>query len=414
MRASLQSLAAGLLALGFASAPADAQCLLPDNLTGPCCEFTQLTLPNFPNFTQQGLALCFKECVDIDQECISMTWSAPEPGFFNCGQYRSEINIDTCSGTSLLKGFVTLDYTRTWTETPISPVITGPVQIWRFVAKVDMSGSPLSTTDCLVPPSLGVYNSAFYYGYVDYALDCSTNEWSQSTVLYHACDWLIHQPGLSDKPGVFNPDTSYALVAPNTPANPFVPGFSVVPGAPLIAEAMREVTPGPSTVPPCKYEEPLINGLYQPIGFGCLCPPSLGPIQMAGLEVRGEGACGSSFESLNPFPSAPWFGAMSISIGSWTTNATYPGEERARVHEGLYQYAEGCPDPTGVPGVTLDIFYGAETRGGWPVAPTPVGMPLTQHFVDLASNYSNSIFDPIALPAVGSVRPTDHLIYVNL
>lgn len=414
MRASIQSFAAGLLALGFASSPIEAQCFLPDNLTGPCCESTQLTLPSFPNFTQPGLALCFKECIGVDQECISMNWSAPEPGFLNCGQYRSEIDISTCSGISLLKGAVTLDYTRTWIESPISPVITGPVQVWRFVAKVDLTGSPQVGNDCLIPPSLGVYNTAFYYGYVDYALDCTTNEWSQSTVLYHACDWLIHQPGISDKPGVFNPDTSYALVAPNTSSNPFVPSFSVVPAAPLVAEAMREVTPGPSTVPPCKFEEPLINGLYEPIGFGCLCPPSLGPIQMAGLRVRGEGVCGSRFESLNLFPTTPWFGAMSISIGSWTTNAGYPGQERARVHEGLYRYGEACPDPSGIPGISLDIFYGAETRGGWPVDSAPGGMPLTQHFVDLASNYSNSIFTPVALPAVGSVRPTDHLIYVNL
>ncbi len=415
MRASLRSLAVGLLALGFANAPAEAQCLPFDNLTGPCCAPTQLSLPAFPNFAQQGLALCFKDCIDIDDECISMKWTAPMPNFIQCGQYRSDVNVDTCAGVSLLKGQAILDYTRTWIETPVSPVISGPIQVWRFVAEVDMSGSPLvGSTDCLVPPSLAAYNTAFYYGYVDYALDCSTGSWSQSSVLYHACDWLIHQPGISDKPGVFNPDTSYALVAPNTPANPFVPGFSIVPAAPLVAEAMREVTPGPATQPPCKFEEPLINGIYQPIGFGCLCPPAFGPIQMAGLTVRGESACGSRFESLNLFPTAPWFGAMSISIGSWTTTATYPGQERVRVHEGLYQYIDGCPDATGVVDITLDIFYGAETVGGYPVAATPVGTPLTQHFVDLASNYSNPIFAPIALPAVGSVRPTDHLVYVNL
>lgn len=417
MRTSLQSLAVGLLTVGLVSAPAEAQCLIPDNLTGPCCESTQLTLPSFPNFGQQGLGLCFKECIDINEECVSIVVEAPQPNFFQCGQYRSEINVDSCAGVSLLKGFMTLDYTRTWTETPVSPVISGPIQVWRFVAKVDMSGDPTVASTCLVPPSLAAYNSAYYYGYVDYALNCATGDWEQSMVLYHACDWLIHQPGLSDKPGIFNPETSYALVAPNTAANPFVPGFDIVPAAPLVAEAMREVTPGPATAPPCKYEEALLTGTYTPLGFGCLCPPSLGPIQMAGLDVRGESVCGSRFESLNLFPTAPWFGAMSISIGSWSSNAAYPGIEAARVHEGLYQYIEACPDsttPPGVPAASLDIFYGAETIGGYPIAPTPVGTTLTQHFVDLASNYSNPLFAPVALPAVGSVRATDHLVYVNL
>ncbi len=35
------------------------------------------------------------------------------------------------------------------------------------------------------------------------------------------------------------------------------------------------------------------------------------------------------------------------------------------------------------------------------------------HFTDLADNYTAPLSGPFPLPALGSIRPTEHLIYVN-
>ena len=65
----------------------------------------------------------------------------------------------------------------------------------------------------------------------------------------------------------------------------------------------------------------------------------------------------------------------------------------------------------GVPLKSFDILYGAITQGGFPLS--PIGGPSSTNAVDLASNYSLPVGMPIALPLLGKVGPTDHLVYVN-
>ena len=54
------------------------------------------------------------------------------------------------------------------------------------------------------------------------------------------------------------------------------------------------------------------------------------------------------------------------------------------------------------PAHLVNIAEGQATRGNFQNA---------LNFLDLASNYSEPF---VALPLLGSVRPTDHLIYVNV
>ena len=246
---------------------------------------------------------------------------------------------------------------------------------------------------------------------MDYALDCVTNTFDTVLVLYHACDEFIHKPGFSSVPGTFHPNSTYALVAPHTTTNPFTPGN--LPPAPgfIVNEAMRRVTPDAPGI--CHAEEDIQQGSFLPLVTGCLCPLATAPPQQTGVRVDGSGMCGGGFGTLNLWPVAPWYDLVVTSIGRWSNGSSYPGPEHASVAEGLFGYNDPCPT-TGISEVTYDIFYGGFTQFGSSVIPTsPIFPPLTNRFLDIASNYSLLTALPISFPLYGSVKPTDHLIYVN-
>jgi len=59
-----------------------------------------------------------------------------------------------------------------------------------------------------------------------------------------------------------------------------------------------------------------------------------------------------------------------------------------------------------------EIKYGGSTRGGWmALLPIPV---VVDDFLDMADNYTAPLFGPYPGPFVGSVMPTDHLLYLNV
>ncbi len=404
----MKTLKTTLLFLLTLAAPTGAQCLMPDNLdSAPCCTPVDLALPTLPSTTIGALGIRWDACSIFSQTCETLSIGAPNPSP-QCGHFTSFMSVDDCAGVALLSGVANLDYTRTWTET------TGPAgpdyQVWRFALKADLSataGAPLAAN---VPPCLSLQPSAFYYGYIDYALNCATGTIESAVVLYHGCDDFQHQPGLSSRPGVYHPLDSYAIAGPHTAADPFIPAVLPPSGGVLLTEAMRDAV---SSFPDiCSAEEPLVQGSLLPIAQVCICPISFNfPLQHTVSRLDGSGVCGGSFASLNVWPTVPWYEMVTTAIGRWAT-ASYPGPETAAVMEGLVFYNDVCSS-SGVVQTSLDILYGGQTTDGFTVVPADPTLPAPRHFLDVASNYSSPFPGPITLPIFGSVGPTEHLIYVN-
>ena len=401
-----------LLALGTSSA---AQCLGPDNLSGPCCTQTLPNLPSFDQFDLPGTTICWSSCVAAPQELNRIRVSKPVPT--NCTQYTSGITVTDAAGAAILGGTLVMDYTRTWLEA--SPTLPpSQLQVYRFAVKIDMLQlqGGVGMTPCNTPTCLPGQATAFYYGYMDYAYDCASGVQSNVLVLFHNCDSFIHRPGLSSKPGAFHPTTTYALVWPSTTVNPFVASSAPAAGGPLIGEATRLQPPAGVA---CITEDFLSSGSIFPLGSGCGCPFMPGFTQLTGRDMNGVGTCPDTtgtpgnFGSLNPFPTFPWFEVMTTSIGAWTTMASYPGTERAWVDEGVFLVNDACSDVVLGQKKFIDINYGGSTANGYPVLPSPINPTITADVTDMAANASIPRPGPIIFPLVGAVRPTRSLLYLN-
>lgn len=404
-------------AVAVAQGP-DSHCTGPDGLSGPCCTPVPANLPQFPPVTSPALGICWANCAPNTQPNQRVILGTPVPGA--CGQYKVPLTLLDPVGVPLLVGSISLDYTRTWDETTggAAPVY----QVFRFAAKADLSLPPVPPPAgaCPVPPCLLAHPTAFFYGYVDYAVRCPGPAlvWEHALVLFHNCDRFIHQPGISDRPGAFHGNRTFAIVSPDTAVNPFVPVVNPPFGGALVSEAVRDVGPVGSVL--CFTEERLAGGVRLPIIQGCACPLGFGFGQQAAVRLSGTGSCPdpfglpSSFTSLNAMPlGLPWLEMITTSIGCWTTGASYPGPECAWVEEGLFQYHDSCATSTAGGGNFVDILYGSATVAGFPVLPS-AGGPLTDKFDDLASNLAHDVTLPAVPPFLGSVRPTRHLVYTNV
>jgi len=393
-----------LATVAVVSLTASAQCLGPDNLdSGACCAPVGATLPIFPTLTLPGLGICWDNCVPNPTACATVVIGAPQPA--GCAQFTASVDVQDCNGQLLLQSQLVLDYTRTWDEFQIPGQIA---QVFRFVVKGDFTTTAAGGPSCQVPSCLAVHPTAFFYGYLDYSFDCS-GVWSAAIVLYHGCDNYQHTPGLSSRPGAFHPQRSFAVVAPSTPGNPFIPVVLPAPGGPAVAEAIRQAwTPSSLT---CTAEEPILGGVVQPLASACVCPFSLFPAQTTARHVDVTGVCGSFARSVNAFPAVPWFENLSISLGAWTTTASYPGPEEVWVDEGAYVHLDAC-DPSGLAILYAEIKYGATTASGFPAIQAS-GLPLDK-FTDLASNYSSAVSTAgIVPPFFGHVIQTRNLVYTN-
>lgn len=397
-----------MLVLGLAT-PTPAQCFGPDNLgLGPCCGTADLSLPLFPPQTTGGLAVCWGQCTVIGQEELTVSWSPPS--VVSCGEFISQLTVVDAAGNPVLSGLMRLSYTRTWDEDDAFGVLR---QVWRFVVKVDIepvaggTPNPCIEPNCLDP--VGPHPSAYYYGYLDYT-SCDLASWQSALVLYHGCDRFVHTPGFSDRPGVFHPSSAFAIVAPHSATQPFVPMDLPAPSGALSAEATRTVDP---TAPPlvCTVEDRVVDGSLDALARGCLCIPSTNPKHQTVREFTGETFCTNALGdpgtwlSLNIFPTLPWFHVVSTSLGAWTSDLEYPGTEQVWVDEGLFVRQDACA------GDFVELKYGATTAEGWLVNPSS---PLNYRaFTDMADNWSAPLSGPFTLPIFGSVQQTDQLIYVN-
>ncbi len=407
-------LAAAALLVSAPLARSQGACFNPDQLNGMCCQPLQANLPLFPGIAMQSLGIYWTNCAPTVQNLTGVQWAPPV--MTTCSEYTTTLNvINMANGAVLLSGKMVLNYTRTWAEVDPAGI---QWQVWRFVAKADLAAPtagalvPIAPQpNCIAP--FGPHPTSFFYGYVDYALPCGGNQFSSALVLHHAGDFLIHQPGLSDKPGAFHPNRSCGIVAPHTAVNPFVPANLPAPVGPLIGEAVRNVV-SPFVPGLCSAEDPISGGAIAPLGRACFCPLMAAPQQHTLRVMTGKGTCvdplglNSSFASqMINFPTVPWPHVVTTSFGFWSTAASYPGPEVAWVDEGLFIDHDACTVTDWV-----DIDYGGTTQRGWQViGPAPISPSF--EYTDLGDNYSAPLFGPYPLPAVGSIRPTDRLIYVN-
>jgi hypothetical protein len=415
---ALRSLAPLLTAVAlFAAAPlASGQGCVPDNMDGPCCAPVGPVLPQFPGVSTPGLGVCWTNCNPSQINPLKVVWPAPLQ--FPCASYDTPLDVfDAGSGAHILSGKLHLDYSRTWREADV----TGqPYQVWRFVAKADMRAIPPTTPPggpiCPTPPSLipfGPHPSAFFYGYVDYALKCGQPNFENTMVLFHASDHFINTPfsAFPVPAGGLNPINSFAIVA-FPPGQNFMPMNTPAPGGPLVAGSMR-ATPALGALG-CTARDRLVGGNITPFAGACLCIPFAAfPQQVTLRTFNGVANCvdatgqPNAFQTLAlGFPTLPWFHLMTHSIGFFTSPQIYPGQEVAWVDEGLLRDRDACAGQS-----LFEVFYGASTAKGWQVVSTAAN-PLTQNFTDIADNFST--LGTASLPLFGIVMPTNHVINANV
>lgn len=416
---TLRTLAVAAVTAAALTAPhTAAQCFGDDNLAnGNCCSQTIAQLPDFPDVQMPGLGICWDKCSLDQQNDLRVEWQQLQQTV--CGQYTTTLRVtDATFGTTLMTGAMTLDYSRTWLE--FDPA--GDVhQVWRFVAKADMravAGTPVPPT-CPVPPILtqNPNGIAFFYGYMDY-VDCQPTPGTvpprNALVLYHACDRFIHQAGYSSQPAPasgYNPTQTYAIVAPHSSAQPFVPMNAIAPGGPVVSGATRNVSTSPQV---CNVEDRTLQGSIDPLAAGCLCTLQKNPKQQTVRDFRATTACpsptglpGNWDSQAFGFPNTlPWFEMVTTSIGTWTNPTLYPGEEFAWVDEGLFVHEDVCVGPF------IEVKYGASTAKGWDAM--GFNGTILGPFTDIADNWSSPLFGPYNLPIFGDTQPTDRVIHVNL
>ena len=147
-----------------------------------------------------------------------------------------------------------MQYSRTWLETSEDD---RSYQVWRFLWNGELDAErSVADTPCPLPTCSPVFNDRVRWtGYVDYALDCDSLEWSHAWLLDHECDAIDHAPGFP-RAGTFHPNRSYAFVAP---AAGFVPSAAVpVERGSTAVESIRRVNLPEGEEPgSCEYEEPL-------------------------------------------------------------------------------------------------------------------------------------------------------------
>lgn len=402
----LVSTFASAFVLAAASSLATAQCPIPDNLDGgPCCERTELRLPEFPRFSHRALDICFRGC-DFNSADVVAEWSAPVPARRGpvgpvCGLYLSSLTISDPSGNAVWRGRMRLTYSRTWLESGAGTRF----QVWRFLVNSDMVPSLSGVTNpCGVPNCAAAFgNRVRYTGYVDYAQDCVTGEFSTAWMLNHDCGRLEHLAGFP-RAGNFHPGLSFTFVGPSgsfaiSPAGPVENGGTNV-------EVLRrvELPSATSATGACIYEEPLRSAFAESVRQFCLCGGGSGATRQYNLStLRGHSFCGTIFDS----SSSILPGLVSKGIGSWTDPNTYPGVEYLRWNIGSYVYTDRCTDVT-----RREVFYGVSTFRGFDafqLLTAGPGVDLPETFVD----QGNSIRFPGNTTTANVTYVSDHIINFN-
>ena len=300
------------------AAPSAAQCPKPDQLDlGLCCNQAQLAIPAFPNFRQDAMEICWRDCTVSGTINYRAIWQnitiAPSTGL-PCGERLVQLTLNNTLGVMHWTGRLRLQYSRTWLETDPAGF---QIQVWRFLANGDMRPNTTLPVPCPAPVCAAAHNGRVRFsGYVDYAASCNLvpSPFQHAWMLTHACDAIDHHAGFP-RAGAFHPDRAYTFVGPLAG---FVPGpmqpVEGTPGSPFEAMHRRNLPP-PGAVGPitCEFEERL-GFILNPVAQFCMCGPAVAPPQMEMANANIFGACGNSL--VTPGGTLlPGFLSMGIEIG---------------------------------------------------------------------------------------------------
>ncbi len=281
--------------LPLVSAPALAQCPMPDGLDGgPCCTIAQANLPVFPVMKQQSLDICWLDC-NVEAVIPCRARFKKPSGLVNqptsCGRYRSRLRL-TAGGVKKWGGKVNMTYSRTWLETDSAGI---QYQVWRMLIHAQLrptaaAGAP----PCPVPPCANQFGKVRFTGYIDYAQECGTGAWSIAWMLTHSCDFFDHVVGFP-RGGVFH-ERAYSFVGPAA-------GFAVGPIQPVAIGTTTVGAVRRLNIPPvggitdttCEFEEPIQANLIPSVET-CFCGAA-GPAQYRLSQLFLTGTCGTQLST---------------------------------------------------------------------------------------------------------------------
>jgi hypothetical protein len=409
---SLRSLGAAAV-LGLAVAfPSDAQCIR-DGLDGSlCCTPADLRLPAFAAVTQTCQFACLEQCGTRFQHNMLVEIAAPrevnrQGAGVVCGVDLIRMTFKTRTTTPRTLWTVRLraQYARNWLASVGDPAGPPDTEVWRFLVNGSMAPSSFllgrfGQNDCAVPPCVSQYPSPHFWGYIDFAQNCSTGAWQAAFALQHDCDMLEHG-STSARPGTFHPVEAYVFVGPSAGFTFDATGVPAALGTMALEDVRRNAWESYPNI--CTFEESLVQGFLSQVRE--LCPCSGGttaPAQYVDTAVSGSGECSTSFQSTgsasNPF--------LQKRLGHWQLGAgSYPGDQFLLLDEGLLQYIDGCTGRG-----SLQYLKGVTTIGGFPAVRLNE-IPLGSQFVDLGSaNRSPSDLSSV----VGDKYITAYVLNLNL
>ena len=388
MTRSLRALAVAAIFVfgGSAASTARAQCLLPDGLDViPCCTPTSAALPTFPGITDTSKYIGWRDCAAQINQNLCVAFQPPRPvfqaGAVVCGLYTIKMQVMTCPGRVLWTSTLRAHYSRQWVERHPGGQLIG---VWRLLLNGDLVPSsfllsqPPGSNPAVVPTCFGPFHQVFFSGYIDYALDCSTNTWSIAWAINHDCDMIHHGPG-SARPAPaagFHPNRSFTFLGPSV-------GFVVDPvtppraNGPVMGESARW-NDWASLPAICRTEEAL-NGTVQALADFCPCSTAPVNAQYTDSLLNAGGSCGTGI--VTPPPAAAHL--LHKRIGIWTNPVVYPGPEFLVLNFAEILYTNGC---TGV--TTQERFEGVTSEDGF-FALDYAGNALLKKFTDLGSCNKN-------------------------
>ncbi|MBI3844935.1 MAG: hypothetical protein HY292_09885 [Planctomycetes bacterium] len=394
------------------SVSAFGQCL-SDNLDGLCCQPMTPNLPSFPSLSLGVKYICWDECDARLSRDVCLVLGAPTRvrigGASLEGVYRITFTARTCAGganANLWTGSLIAHYSRTWLESSV-PGPSPNTGVWRFLLNGDLTPTArviqlYGQNTCAVPPCNATFGHFYVQGYVDYARNCQTGQWSAAGTVYHGCDAEVHGPtsGRPAPPSGFH-TRSYSWV---WPAAGFVPYSSAVASprseGTAVSGAVRfndwRTRPGIA-----RAEENVLSGEAVPVSELCNCTSAGSPnSQYISTQIsNGAAACGSIFQT------SGGVGLLQKRIGRWTA-ATFPGAEHLLLDFGSLDHVNAC---NGL--ATTEYFEGVETIGGFS-ATNHASVALAPQFEDLASSNSSNLNTPIR--SIGKTHLSWYLINLNL